>query len=138
MGLLSHFKRKKQSEPAVVTVPLTVLYVTAREGLSAEVAFALRDIISASSPLDFEFLNPSSFLAYFNGEVDGKTQADELAQALRQYANKNAIASFGVVAHVGECITAFGTNGRMALRPLGLTINHGMSAATKEASANAH
>jgi hypothetical protein len=42
-----------------------------------------------------------------------------------------------VAAHVGECITAFDTNGRMASRPLGLTINHAMSAAIKEASANA-
>ena len=54
----------------------------ALEGLSAEAAFALRDIISASSPLDFEFLNPASFTVYFNGAVDGKAQADQLAQAL--------------------------------------------------------
>ena len=120
MGLLSQFKRKKKSEPSAVAVSLTALYATAREGLSAEAAYALRDIISASSPLDFEFLNPGSFLVYFNGEAGGKAQADELAQVLRQYANNNAISSFGVAAHVGECITAFDTNGRMALHPLGL------------------
>jgi hypothetical protein len=137
MGLLSQFKRKKQSEPTAQAVSLTVLYATARDGLSAEAAFALRDIISASSPLDFEFLNPGAFTVYFNGEISGKAQADKLVQALRQYAGDNAISSFGVAAHVGECITAFDTNGRMASRPLGLTINHAMSAAIKEASANA-
>ena len=137
MGLLSQFKRKKQSEPPAETVSLTVLYATARDGLSAEAAYALRDIISASSPLDFEFLNPGSFTVYFNGAVGGKAQADELAQALRQYANNNAISSFGVAAHVGECIAAFDADGRMASRPLGLTINHAMSAAIKEASGNA-
>ena len=137
MGLLSQFKRKKQSEPPAEAVSLTVLYATAREGLSAETAFALRDIISASSPLDFEFLNPSSFTVYFNGAVDGKVKADELAKVLRQFANDNAIPSFGVAAHVGDCNTTFDTSGRMASRPLGLTINHAMVAAIKEASANA-
>lgn len=136
MGLLSQFKRKKQNELSAEAVPLTVLYATARDGLSTEEAFALRDIISASSPLDFEFLNPGSFTVYFNGAVGGKAQADELAQAMRQYANNNAISSFGVAAHVGECITAFDIDGRMTSRPLGLTINQAMAAAIKEASVN--
>ena len=137
MGLLSQFKRDKQSEPPAETVSLTVLYATAREGLSAETAFALRDIISASSPLDFEFLNPGSFTVYFNGAAGGKAQAEELAHALRQYANANAISSFGVAARVGECIAAFDAKGRLASPPLGLAINEAMSAAIKEASANA-
>ena len=137
MELLSHSKRKKRSDPPAKAVSLTVLYATAREGLSAEAAFALRDIISSASPLDFEFLNPGSFTVYFNGTVSGKAQADELAQALKQYANNNSISSFGVAAHVGECIAAFDIKGRMASRPMGLTINHAMSAAFKEASRNA-
>ena len=135
MGLLSQFKRKKQSEPLIEVVSLTVLYATARDGLPTAEAFALRDIVTASSPLDFEFLNPGSFMAYFSGTVDGKAQAEELALALRKYANENAIPSFGVAAQLGECAAAFDANGRMASRPMGLTINRAISAAIEEALA---
>lgn len=136
MGLLSLFKRKKKSEPLVEVVSLTVLYATAHGGLSTEEALALRDIVSASSPLDFEFLNPGSFTVYFDGTVGGQAQAEELARALRQYANENAISSLGVAMQVGECAAVFDANGRMASLPMGLTINHAMSAAIEEASAN--
>ena len=137
MSLRNLFKRQKDTEPKAEAVLLAVLYATAREGLSADAGYALRDIISKSFQLDFVFLNPGSFTVYFSGSDEGKNQAEELANALRQYARKNAIPSFGVAIHAGECIVAFDSNGRLASRPLGLTINHAMTAAHKEASGNA-
>lgn len=137
MSLLNLFKRQKSSGPTAEAVLLNVLYATAREGLSADAAYALRDLISATSPLDFEFLNPGSFTVYFSGSNIGKNQSEELAIALRQYARKNAIPSFGVAIQAGECIVAFDPDGRLASRPWGLTINHAMTAAYKEASTNA-
>lgn len=137
MSLLNIFKRQKDTEPKAQAVLLAVLYATACGGFSADTGNALRDIISKSSPLDFEFLSPGSFTVYFSGSGEGKNEAEELANLLRQYARKNAIPSFGVAIQVGECIVAFDFDGRFASRPSGLTINHAMTAAHKEASANA-
>lgn len=137
MSLLGIFNRQKVNQPAAKAVSLTVLYATVREGLSADAAYALRDIISASCPLDFEFLNPGSFTVYFGGSDIGKNQAEELAKALRLHARNNAIPLFGVALRAGECIVAFDSDGHLASRPLGMTINDAMTAAHKEASANA-
>ena len=49
MGFLSLFTRKLHPEPSAGWLPLTVLYATDRDGLSAEDGFALRDIIASKS-----------------------------------------------------------------------------------------
>ncbi len=58
MSLLSIFKRRRDRGPKVESVLLVVLFITAREGLSVDAAYALRAIISKSSPLDFLFSEP--------------------------------------------------------------------------------
>lgn len=120
-----------------VAVQLSVLHSTACEGLSAEAAYALREIVLASTPLDFEFLNPGAFTVYFSASDEGKTQANELARALRQYAHKNEISLFGVATHIGECVASFDSEGHLASRPMGMTVTHAMMAAHKEATGNA-
>ena len=135
MSLLSIFQRRKDTEPKVESVLLAVLFATAREGLSVDGTYALREIISKSSPLDFYFLNPGSFTVYFRGSDIGKNIAEDLASALREYARKNGIPSFGVAIQEGECIVAIDRNGRFASMPVGITINHAIIAAGKEADA---
>jgi hypothetical protein len=135
MGFISRFKQIQKREPAAKSVSLAVLYATARDGLAAEQCFALRDLISAAFPLGFYFLNPGSFVVFFDGAPHGRAQAEQLATVLRQHACDNAISSFGVAVGVGDCIAAFDNNGRLASMPLGLAISHTMSAAIEEATA---
>ena len=76
MGLFNFFARK----PAPITsVVLTVLCVTACEGLSAEDGLALREIINRAAPMDFDYLRPGSFQVSFPGTEDGKARAEQLA-----------------------------------------------------------
>ena len=135
MSLVSIFKRRKDKQPKVESVLLAVLFATAREGLSVDGAYALRDIISKTSPLDFYFLNPGSFTVYFRGSDIGKNIAEDLANALRRYAAENGIPSFGVAIQEGECIVAIDSNGRFASLPVGMAIGHAIAAAGKEADA---
>ncbi len=116
-------------------VHLAVLFATARGGLSADSAYTLRDIISKSSPLDSYYLNPGSFTVYFRGSDIGKNIAEDLANALREYAGKNGIPSFGVATQAGDCMVAIDSIGRFASMPVGLTIDHAIIAAGKEADA---
>jgi hypothetical protein len=133
LGLNRLLKRKKDDQPVAKTVVLAVLCATAREGLSAKDALALRDIIVGATPVYVQFLNPGGFIVCFNGSALGKTKADELAEMLKQYAKDNAIIPFGVATHVGECNAVVGADEQIVAIPLGLPVNHAMQAAYKVA-----
>ena len=131
MNILSLFQRRHQ-EPAG-ELQLTVLYASAREGLSAEQCFTLRDIISASKPVDFFFLNPGSFEVFFMQTLSGSQAAANLAQNLRLHARLNNIPLFGVGIHSGTCLAESSPAGGLSGPPVGEAVSLAMKAAYSDA-----
>lgn len=131
MGILDLFACKPK--PNAGEMELTVLYVTARDGLSPEDAFAIRKLILSAQPIDFGFLNPGSFELFFQGSEAGKLQANDLASQLKAFAITHSISSFGVGIKTGRCIVEQNAKGQFTSRPLGETITQAMHAAIAEA-----
>jgi hypothetical protein len=115
------------------SVSLVVLCATVPDGFPADPAFAFRDLISASKPVYFQYLNPSAFLVYFTDSVSGKAQADALELALRNHACNTSIAPLGVAVSVAQCLAHFDAQGRIDLPPIGSAINDAMAAARQDA-----
>jgi class 3 adenylate cyclase len=135
MGFLPNFL--KQNGAQGERSSLTVLHVTAREDLSEEASFALRDIIRNAEPADFRFLNPSSFTIIYSANEDGIARASALADALKAYALQHAIRSFGVGMKTGDCISSRTEGGGFSIFPIGDTVSKAMKAAIQEANQNA-
>lgn len=109
-------------------MPLAVLCATDRDGLSAENAFVLRDIVLAATPLDYQFL-PGSFLAFFAGDEEGRGQAARLADDIKYRFAARGVASFETVIEVGPCQVVQDGRGHFAVPPSGETVRRAMRAA---------
>jgi hypothetical protein len=130
---MPNLDRKNNNGSVAERVALSILYCTAREGLSQEATTALLNMISGATPLKHEFLNPDSFLVYFIGSDKGISQAQQLAKMINAYAKQHVIPSFGVATHVGDCIATFGSEGQLLARPIGIIISHVMQTAIRQA-----
>jgi class 3 adenylate cyclase len=128
--------KKNQATPEAGLFRFSVVFSTAVDGLSEELAIGMRDIVRASRPLDFVFLPPGSFSIYFSGSPQDEQRAANLAEALRRYAMDNAMTSFGVGVNAGDCVARFDSKGALSFGPVGQTINVAMLAAQQEAVAN--
>lgn len=117
-------------------MPLAVLCATDRDGLSAENAFVLRDIVLAATPLDYQFL-PGSFLAFFAGDEDGKEQAARLADDIKCRFTARGVGSFEAVIEVGPCLVVKDGRGHFATPPSGETVRRAMRAVIVGADAHA-
>ncbi|MCY7387386.1 MAG: hypothetical protein LH481_04870 [Burkholderiales bacterium] len=118
MALFGLFGKRKKGY-ASSWLHLTVVYATAREGLEPEQTFALRGRILAANPIDFEFVNADSFLAFYPGTAEGLQSGTRLAEALNVVARDKAIPAFGVAVQQGECLAQMNSGGRFAAKPMG-------------------
>ena len=128
---------KKDKGYASPWLQLTVVYATARDGLEPEHAFALRGRVIAAHPLQFEFIKPIAFLAFFPGTAEGFSAGNRLADAMRVYALEKAVPVFGVCVLQGECLAQMRGPGRLAAKPAGAVISEAMKQALAEAEAGA-
>ncbi len=136
MALFGLFGRKKKGY-ASPWLQLTVVYATAREGLQPDDAFALRGKIVAARPIDFEFMNADSFVAFYPGTAVGLEAGTQLAETLRRVARDKSLSAFGVGVLQGECLAQAGAPGRFAARPVGTVISQAMKLAIQEAEIHA-
>ena len=133
MALFGLFGRKNKGY-ASPWLQLTVVYATARKGMEPEHAFALRGKLIAAHPIDFEFMSPGSFLAFYPGTAEGLQAGTELADALRGYARDKSLPAFGVGVQQGECLAQMSGSGRFAAKPAGAAISQALKLAIEEAS----
>ncbi|MEQ1515275.1 MAG: hypothetical protein ABL931_02160 [Usitatibacteraceae bacterium] len=132
---LSEFFGNRKKGYSTPWSQLTVVYATAPDGLQPEDAFALRGKILTSHPIDFEFLNTGSFLAYYAGTPAGLDAGTQLGAALRSIAHERAVCPFGVGVHKGECLAQLNAAGRLVAKPAGLAITEAMKLARLDAGA---
>ena len=128
---------KKDKGYASPWLQLTVVYATARDGLEPEHAFALRGKVIAAGPIEFEFMSPGSFVAFYPGTAAGLQAGTGLADALRGYARDKSVPAFGVGVQQGECLAQMSGTGRFAAKPVGAVISQAMDLAIHEADAQA-
>jgi hypothetical protein len=136
MALFGLFGSKKKGY-ASPWLHLTVVYATAQEGLEPDDAFALRGKIVAARPIDFEFMNADSFVAYYPGNSAGFEAGTQLAETLRGVARDKSLAAFGVAVLQGECLAQVSGTGRFVARPVGTVISQAMKLAIQEAEIHA-
>lgn len=136
MALFGLFGRKSKGY-ASPWLELTIAYAIARDGLEPEHAFALRGKVMAASPVDFEFIAPGSFLAFFPGTTEGLQAATRLADVLRGYARERSLPAFGVGIRQGECLAQIGRAGGFVAKPAGAVISQAMNLAIQEADVQA-
>ncbi|MEO8103867.1 MAG: hypothetical protein ABI790_15195 [Betaproteobacteria bacterium] len=136
MALFGLFGGKKKGY-ASPWLQLTVVYATARDGLAPEQAFALRGKVTAAGPIDFEYVNPGSFLVYFPGNAEGLLAGSRLADSMRTYAGDNGVPAFGVGVRQGECLAQTSGAGRFVAKPAGAVIAEAMNLAIAEAATHA-
>lgn len=136
MALFGLFGKKKRGY-ASPWLQLTVVYATAREGLQPDDAFALRGRVMAAAPIDFEFMAPGSFVAFYPGTADGLQAGTRLADMMREYARLKSLPAFGVAVQQGECLAQMSGSGRFVAKPVGTVISQTMSLAIQEADINA-
>ena len=127
-------KRKGYASP---WLQLTVVYATAKDGLEPEDAFALRGMVLAAAPIDFEFKNGNSYIVFFQGTAAGLQAANDFAGLLREYAREKSLAGFGVGVQQGECLAQMRANWRFAGKPAGTANSLAMRQAAAEAGADA-
>jgi hypothetical protein len=132
MGLIGLLTRRRQPDTAAWR-SVTVVAATARDGLSAEDAFALRDIIVARAPLYHQFLNPGTFIACFSGNDNGTQAASQLASEMSAFSQRAKLASFGVGLEFGNCLASANAEGHFTSPPIGETISRAMHTATERA-----
>lgn len=132
MAFFELFGRKNKGY-ASPWLQLTVVYATARDGLAPEHAFALRGALIAARPIDFEFINPGSFLVFYPGTAEGLQAGTRLADALRGYARDKSVPNFGVSVQQGECIAQMSGSSRFVAKPMGTVVSQTMRMAMEEA-----
>lgn len=107
---------------------LTVVCATDRDGLSAETAFVLRDMMLAAAPLEFHFL-PGSFMAFFSGDEDGLRRGELLAGDIHSRFAALGVHSLGVAVEQGPCNVTQDGQGHFTSNPTGETVERAMRGA---------
>ena len=133
MALFGLFGRKNKGY-ASPWLQLTVVYASARDGLEPDDAFALRGRVIGAHPIEFEFMAPGSFLAYYPGTPGGLASGNQLAEALRSYARDKSVQAFGVGVKQGECLAQLSGSGRFVAKPAGAVIAEAMNLAIEESN----
>lgn len=133
MALFGLFGGRKKGY-ASPWLQLTVVYATARDGLEPDDAFALRGKVMAARPIEFEYMSPGSFLAYFPGTEQGLQAGNRLADVLREHAREHSVPGFGVGVRQGECLAQLAGASRFRGKPAGAVISQAMQAAIEDAS----
>ena len=136
MALFGLFGRKKQGY-ASPWLQLTVVYATSPSGLEPTHKFAIRGKVLTSGPIEFEYIEPGSFLAFFPGTAAGLAAGNQLADALRVIAHEKAVPNFGVGVQQGECLAQLRGTGRFVAKPAGKIIAQALALAIDEANAHA-
>lgn len=119
--LLEIFKKKKTGFDSP-WLQLTVVYATARDGLTPDQAYVLRGKVLAAGAIQFEIIEPSSFLLFYSGTDAGLKRANAIAETLRETAREQAITAFGVAVQQGECLAQRSESGRFMGKPSGPVI----------------
>jgi len=134
--LLEIFKKKKSGFDSP-WLQLTVVYATAKDGLTPDQAYVLRGKVLAAGAIQFEIIEPASFMLLFSGNEAGLNKANALAETLRQTARENGIPAFGVAVQQGECLAQRSESGRFIGKPSGPVIPQSAKLAAELADAAA-
>ncbi len=136
MALFGLFGRKKlgYSSP---WLQLTVVYATSPSGLEPVHKFAVRGKVLTSGPIEFEYIEPGSYVAFFPGTAAGLALGNQLADDLRVIAQDKAVPNFGVGVQQGECLAQLRGTGRFVAKPAGKVISQALALAIEEANAHA-
>ena len=100
------------------------------EGVTPEQGYALRDLINAYQPIDWQFYNPSTFVALFLlAASDARANATALENALRVFSSPRLL---GVGVAEGELFAELALDGRLLSWPLASTMSAAMKAAQED------
>lgn len=133
-NLLEIFKKKKTGFDSP-WLQLTVVYATARDGLTPDQAYVLRGKVLAAGAIQFEIIEPASFLLFYSGNEAGLKRANALAETMRQVAREQGIPAFGVAVQQGECLAQRSESGRFLAKPSGPVIPQSAKLAAEFAEA---
>ena len=126
--LFRHFTGKAS---VVIEDRFVVVSAYRLDGVSADEGFALRDLINAHHPTEWQFFNPSLFIVLFRLVVPGaRANAEALAAHLRGFGPSLAL---GVGVAEGDLTAEFSDDGRLVSWPLGSTMSTAADAAQSEA-----
>lgn len=130
MGLLDRVMGRNKGDGDVRTEDLIVLYATVAGGVNEEDGFRLRDLFNSASAIDWHFLNPGSFQAFFSANESGRAQASALINELTKLKNLiGTLAELKTGTAEGPLIVSRRTGGGFDSVPIGEAVNRAIRVA---------
>ena len=133
MGLLDKFLRWKPLYGGARRENLVVLYATVPDGVTEDDGPRLRDLFKSANAIDWWFLNPGSFLAYFSADESGRAHASALTNQLAEVKKTfRTLTDLKVASAEGPLLVSRRMGGGFASMPLGETISRAMHLAHEQ------
>jgi hypothetical protein len=132
MGLFDRFMRRRGQEGGPRQERLLVLCAVVPNGVTGDDGIRLRDLFKSSNAIDWWFLNPRSFQAYFPADESGRAHALALTTELGRL--KTTVGTLGelkVATAEGPLVVSRRGSGGFTSMPVGEVINRAMQLALK-------